>query len=161
MEDGLVDPTFGMLQRDPRRGPCRVGGLGAAATDPVSGPALRCRSSTPWGEAVDWTRLRATIDELMIHPEEVEEAIATPPARSGSARLDALLAGIAEKLADDAALPRPAWCKTVPALAEPWEPPGTPWMVARTTATAPDQLRCRNIFLGETELWRRPLESAV
>ena len=65
------------------------------------------RSDTPWGETIDWTRLRATLDELMLHPEAVEAAITTPPARSGSARLDALLAGVAEKLADDAALPRP------------------------------------------------------
>ncbi len=161
MEDGLVDPTFGMLQRV----------LGAArASLEVSAhplPTLSlarladARSDTPWGETIDWTRLRATLDELMLHPEAVEAAITTPPARSGSARLDALLAGVAEKLADDAALPRPAWCRAVPALTEPWQPPGTPWMVARTSATAPEQLRRRNIFLGESELWRRPLEPAV
>ena len=161
MEDGLVDPTFGMLQR--------VLGAAHAALEVSAQPLPTlslarlsdARSDTPWGETIDWTRLRATIDELMLRPEAIEDAITTPPARSGSARLDSLLAGIAEKLADDAALPRPAWCKSVPALTAPWEPPGTPWIVARTAATAPDQLRQRNIFLGETELWRRPLESAV
>jgi transcriptional regulator with XRE-family HTH domain len=160
MEDGLVDPTYGMLQR--------VLGAANAALEVSAGPLptlalgrlCDARSDTPWGEAIDWTRLRATIDELMMHPEQVQSAIATPPPRSGSTRLDALLAGLAEKLADDAGLPRPSWCKTVPALTEPWEPPGTPWMVARAVATAPDQLRIRNIFLSEAELWRKPLESA-
>ena len=106
MEDGLVDPTFGMLQR--------VLGAAHAALEVSAQPLPTlslarlsdARSDTPWGETIDWTRLRATIDELMLHPDAVEAAITTPPARSGSARLDALLAGIAEKLADDAALPR-------------------------------------------------------
>ena len=159
-EDGVVDPTFGMLQRI----------LGAAhaeldvAARPL--PALSLArlaeawSDTPWGEAIDWTSLRAALDELAMHPDQLRAAIATPPARSGNARLDALLAAIAEKLADDAGLPRPAWCRSVPALAEPWQPPGTPRIVARTVAGAPEQFRRRNIFLGETELWRSSSGSA-
>jgi transcriptional regulator with XRE-family HTH domain len=153
-EDGVVDPTFGMLQRI----------LGAAhaeldvSTRPLPTRSLArlaaARSDTSWGEAIDWTWLRAAIDELEMHPDEIASAIATPPARSGSPRLDTLLAGIAEKLADDAGLPRPSWCRSVPPLAEPWQPPGTPRMVARTAARAPEQFRRRNIFLGESELWR-------
>ena len=146
---------------DPRRGAGRRWTSRRSRSRPVSLARLaEARSNTPWGEAIDWTRLRAALDELTMHPEAAQAAIATPPPRSGSARLDALLAGIAEKLADDAGLPRPSWCRTVPALAEPWQPPGTPWMVARAAASAPEQLRRRNIFLGESELWRRPLESA-
>jgi transcriptional regulator with XRE-family HTH domain len=153
-EDGLVDPTFGMLQR--------ILGAAQADLDATSRPLparslarlVEARSDTPWGEAIDWTALRAALDELTMHPDEVESAIATPPARSGNARLDALLAGIAEKLADDAGLPRPSWCRAVPALAEPWQAPGTPRMVARAAASAPDQFRHRNILLSESELWR-------
>lgn len=158
-EDGVVDPTFGMLQR--------ILGATQAVLDVSAQPLPTvslaglsdARSNTPWGEAIDWTRLRAAIDDLTMHPEDLQSAIATPPPRSGSTRLDALLAGIAEKLADDAGLRRPSWCKTVPALAERWEPPGTPWMVARAAASAPEQLRRRNIFLGEAELWRDSSET--
>jgi len=143
---------------------CRL--LGATQTalefSPRPCPALSLArlsdawSSTPTGASIDWARLRATIDELTLHPAVLPAALETPPPRSGSARLDALLAGIAEKLADDAGLPRPPWTKTVPALAERWEAPGTPRMVARARAHAPEQFRDRNIFLSAAELWRRP-----
>ncbi len=155
----MVDPTFGMLQRI----------LGAAQADlDVSSRPLPARSLarltdalsvTPWGEAIDWTSVRAALDDLTMHPDDIESAIATPPARTGNARLDALLAGIAEKLADDAGLPRPSWCRSVPALAEPWQAPGTPRMVERAAASAPEQFRHRNIFLSELELWRSASES--
>ena len=154
IEDGRVDPTIGMLRRL----------LGATQTalelSPRPCPALSlARLSDAWsptaaGESIDWTRLRATVDELTLHPNALPTALETPPPRSGSARLDALLAGIAEKLADDAGLPRPPWTKTVPALAEPWEAPGTPRIIARARAHAPEQFRDRNIFLSAAELWR-------
>jgi transcriptional regulator with XRE-family HTH domain len=159
IEEGLVDPTVGMLHRL----------LGAAQQtldlSPRPCPSLSLArlsdawSSPPTGASIDWTRLRATIDELTTHPESIEAAIATPPPRSGSERLDTLLAGMAEKLADDAHVSRPSWTRRVPALTEPWEAPGTPRMVARARASAPEQFRDRNIFLSVDELWRRP-ESA-
>ena len=91
-----------------------------------------------------------------LHPDAIASAIATPPPRSGTTRLDSLLAGVAEKLADDARLARPAWTKNIPALTEPWEPPGTPRIVARARARAPEQFRRRNIYLSVAELWRSP-----
>ena len=38
--------------------------------------------------------------------------------------MDGLLAGIAEKLADDQGVPRPAWTADVPRLRQPWTPRG-------------------------------------
>ena len=149
-----MDPTIGMLRRL----------LGATQTalelSPRPCPALSLArladawSSTPSGDSIDWTRLRATLDEMALHPDALPSAIDTPPPRSGSARLDALLAGIAEKLADDAGLPRPPWTRSVPALAEPWDAPGTPRIVTRARAHAPEQFSARNIFLSAAELWR-------
>ena len=156
IEDGVVDPTIGMLTRllgasqaslEISHRPCPTLSL-ARLSDACTISAL--------GEVIDWTRLRATIDELTIHPDAIASAIATPPPRSGSTRLDSLLAGVAEKLADDASLTRPAWTKNIPALTEPWEPPGTPRIVARARARAPEQFRRRNIYLGVAELWRSP-----
>lgn len=156
IEDGVVDPTIGMLTRllgasqaslKISQHPCPTLSL-ARLSDACTISAL--------GEVIDWTRLRATIDELTIHPDAIASAIATPPPRSGSTRLDSLLAGVAEKLADDASLTRPAWTKNIPALTEPWEPPGTPRIVARARARAPEQFRRRNIYLGVAELWRSP-----
>ena len=113
------------------------------------------RRSTGLGSAV-------TLDELMLHPEAVEAAITTPPARSGRV---------------------PVWTRCSPASPRSWlttrrclarrgagRSPRSPshgshparrgWS-RRTTATAPSNCACRNIFLGESELWRRPLEPAV
>lgn len=58
---------------------------------------------------LDWTRWRAVLDELALHPDWIPEAIYVPPPPAGERIIDALLAAVAEKLADDANLPRPAW----------------------------------------------------
>ena len=46
-------------------------------------------------------------------------------ARGSAGRVEAiaLLAAVAEKLADDARLARPSWTGSVPALEDPYEPP--------------------------------------
>ena len=149
-----ADPTFGMLQRILRAAQADLD----VTAQPLPTLSLARLSdawfTTRWGGTIDWTSLRAALDELALHPDALESAIATPPPRSGNARLDSLLAALAEKMADDAGLPRPAWCGTVPALAEPWKAPGTPRMVARAAANAPEQFRRRNILLSEAELWQ-------
>jgi transcriptional regulator with XRE-family HTH domain len=154
IEDGEMDPTYTMLARV----------LGAAgrelrttAAELPDTPSL-ARLADAWrpghrGTAFDWTRLRGFVDWLRQHPELVEDAIATPPARSDTA-LDGLLAGMAEKLADDRGLERPRWAAAVPPLAETWRPPGTPRMVARAERSTPPQLKQRNIVLAERDLWR-------
>jgi hypothetical protein len=97
--------------------------------------------------------LRGFIDWLSLHPDRIEEAIETPPPRTGTP-LDALLAGMAEKLADDGGITRPRWSAAVPPLDDPWEPPGTPRMIAAAKRTAPESFKRRNLFIAERDLWR-------
>ncbi len=103
---------------------------------------------------VDWTRLRGFIDQLAAHPELTAAAIESPPPRTGDAPFDALLAGIAEKLADDAGIPRPRWTRSVPSSPTAWESPGTPARIKRARAQSPTQLAARNIWLAAHDLWR-------
>jgi transcriptional regulator with XRE-family HTH domain len=154
IEAGEIDPTYTMLARV----------LGAAgrelrstADELPDGPSI-ARLADAWrptgrGTTFDWTRLRGFVDWLRQNPELVEEAIATPPARSEPV-LDRLLAGMAEKLADDRGVERPRWAAAVPPLPQPWKPPGTPRMVAQAERTTPHQLKRRNIVLAERDLWR-------
>lgn len=100
---------------------------------------------------LDWTRWRALLDELALHPELTPEAIYMTPPPAGNRIVDALVAGVAEKLADDAGLPRPAWTSQVPALDEPYRPP-----VARTIGDReiPAQLEARGLMIDTGSLWR-------
>jgi transcriptional regulator with XRE-family HTH domain len=102
---------------------------------------------------LDWTRWRALLDELALHRELVPEAIYGPPPPAGDRIVDSLLAAVAEKLADDYALPRPAWTFSIPALDEPFQP-----LLARPTAdhAIPDQLLARNLMVDTESLWRNP-----
>lgn len=154
IEDGAMDPTYTMLTRV-------LGAAGRQLRTTVAQlpdtPSL-ARLADAWrptnrGTTFDWTRLRGFVDWLHQHPDLVEEAIATPPARSDTA-LDGLLAGIAEKLADDRGVERPRWTTAVPPLRDTWKPPGTARMVARAERTTPQQLKRRNIVLAERDLWR-------
>ena len=79
------------------------------------------------------------------------EAIYLCPPPSGNRIVDALLAAIAEKLADDAALPRPSWTRAIPPLDAPYRP-----KVARSNASheVPPQLEARGIFIDTASLWR-------
>ena len=114
IESGKVDPTVGMLQRlleaagqglrlrttrrpSSQRAPVLAGQADAWVESPDGHP--------------DWTKLRSFLDYLSLHPDRVETALIRRPAKSPSPVLDTLLAGIAEKLADDAGLGRPAWTR--------------------------------------------------
>jgi len=81
--------------------------------------------------------------------------VAARPEWSGSGFMDALLAGIAEKICDDAGLPRPGWTRRVLASPTAWISPGTPRMQAAAQAGTPPQLAARNITLRVDSLWRR------
>lgn len=100
---------------------------------------------------LDWPRWRALLDELARHPELTPEAIYEPPPPAGEPIIDTLLAAVADKLADDAGLPRPAWTGSVPALHEPYQPP-----IARALhqRDIPRQFRERGILIDATSLWR-------
>jgi len=154
IEDGHVDPTTTML----RRVLAAAGRTLDLATGDVPRESLAALtdawSETRAGAKIDWTRLRALLDALHAHPERLGAAISTPPPRSGNDRLDNLLAGIAEKLADDAGTARPRWCAAIHALPAPWEPPGTARMKAAARNSAPPQFKARNIWLAEHALWR-------
>lgn len=154
IEHGQVDPTTGMLERL----------LGAAgmeleiSTRAASTPRLADLSDA-WDrngrgqDRPDWTRLRAFLDYLALHPELKGPATLHRPLPSGSALLDNLLAGIAEKTCDDAGLPRPAWTRLVRPLRQPWTGGGTPRMRAEAASATPVQLARRGIALTADSLW--------
>lgn len=99
----------------------------------------------------DWTLWRALLDYLALHPDAIPDAIYVPPQPAGQSVVDALLAGVAEKLADEAALPRPAWCVDIPALAVPY----TPAVPKHATGRAvPPQLAARGLMIDTESLWR-------
>jgi hypothetical protein len=118
-------------------------------------PAIEL-SAGAWrsGGTINWTRLRGFLDQVAARPELAAAAIEDPPPRTGDAAFDALLAGIAEKVADDAGVPRPRWTRSVPPAPEAWTSPGTPSRVKQARAAAPPQLAARNIWLAAKDLWR-------
>lgn len=156
IESGKVDPTVGMLARL----------LSAAGrelelgTHRGPGPELAdladAWSRGPRGDRPDWTRLRSFLDQLARHPEQQGPATLRRPAPSGSAMLDTLLAGVAEKICDDAGLPRPSWARAVPALPKSWATPGTPAMQQTIAAATPRVLAERGLSVDEASLWRQP-----
>ena len=97
-----------------------------------------------------WTTWRALLDRLALHPEWVPEAIYVPPPPAGHASVDTLLAGIAEKLADDHGLLRPSWTASIPPLDVPFAPP------ARRRGDIPPQLEERGVLIDRTSLFREP-----
>ena len=155
VEDGEVDPSFTMLQRMISAAGRQVSlGLEPIPKRESLAALADAWSASPAGPKINWTRLRAFLDWLRSHPQAVEAAISTPPPRSGNLQLDALLAAIAEKVADDAGLTRPRWCAAIPALSSPWRPPGTPRMIEEARRKAPPQFKARNIWLAARDLWR-------
>jgi transcriptional regulator with XRE-family HTH domain len=154
IEAGDIDPTVGML----RRILAAAGRDLRLATDPL--PTRRSLaelanavSNSPSGERPDWTRLRALLDYLALHPDEVSHAISSQP-HTDSRLMKALLAGIAEKLADDHGLLTPGWTWTAPKIKPEWSLPGTPRMRANQRANTPRQLLKRGLVIDETSLWR-------
>ncbi|WP_083934081.1 helix-turn-helix domain-containing protein [Kribbella catacumbae] len=156
IEDGSSDPTLTMLARLIAAAGKHLS-VSVTARQPTS-PAIELLAGAYRPDArdrpVDWTRLRGFLDQLTAHPELSADAIEAPPSRTGDAAFDALLAGIAEKVADDAGIPRPRWTKSVPPSPTPWTAPGTPARTKRARAAAPPQLAARNIWLAAKDLWR-------
>jgi transcriptional regulator with XRE-family HTH domain len=118
------------------------------------GPRLRDLSdawSTRGGRIrIEWTRWRALLDQLAMHREQVAEGIYLPPLPSGSVVIDALLAGVADKLADDMGLTRPSWTASVPDLDEPFELPSR----SGVEHEVPHQLAARGVMIDGESLWR-------
>jgi transcriptional regulator with XRE-family HTH domain len=156
IEHGQIDPTTGTLRK-------LLGALGEdleLAGHPLSRSPELAELADAWltdrfgQDQPDWTRMRAFLDDLARRPELAARAIRARPAASGSTFFDNLLAGIAEKIADDGATPRPAWTKRIPELTETWESLGTPRMRAAATAATPAQLAVRHILIPAASLWR-------
>ena len=153
VEDGTSSPTVNTLER----------ALAAAGrylvldtTDRPTAPSLASLHDA-WiarQDDADWTRLRAFVDHLHLHPEQVDHAIRLRPRPSADTRLDNLLAAIAEKTADDNDTKRPRWTGSVPPLTEPWQSSGTPQMRRRESAAAPEQFIARGIEIAATNVWR-------
>lgn len=164
IERGLMDPTLGTIQKLMAATGCelemRSRRARATTTPPRLAPPLALsdlhdawRGSSE-GARPDWTRIRAFLDALAMHPELVESAICQPPRRSRSPMMNALLAGIADKLADDHGLRRPAWTRRAGRLKRRWYTPGTPSMRRTARERAPSQLMARNLAIREDSLWR-------
>lgn len=96
----------------------------------------------------DWTRWRAWLDALDRRPEWIPEAIYLPPSSSGHVVIDALMAAIAEKLADDSGLPRPSWTGAIPPLDEPYE------SAARRRGAVPEHFERRGLLIDADSLFR-------
>lgn len=155
IEHGQIDPTVGTLRK-------LLAGAGQQLeldSHDADIPRLTTLSDA-WHrdgrgqDRPDWTRLRALLDVLSLHPELRGSAIIARPAPSGSAFMDNLLAAIAEKLSDDAGLARPGWTKTIPVLNEPWFSPATPRIRAAAEGATPPQFAARRIAMTGNSLWR-------
>lgn len=152
IESGQMDPTVTMLARIASAAGHR---LLIEVTQPGGAPRLaEVAERTKDIDAIDWTHLRGIVDWLRLHPGDVPAAIIDAPPRTGDARVDNLVAAVAEKVADDSGHDRPRWARSVPVLATPWSPPGTPRMQAAEAASAPRQFASRNLLLGAQNLWR-------
>jgi transcriptional regulator with XRE-family HTH domain len=158
IESAQMDPTIGMLDRLL----CAAGyDLKISATHnqhPAIASLADAWRRSSRGDVIDWTRLRAFLDYLHLHPAEIPLALATKPAKSGSPLLDNLLAGIAETQADEGGFPRPAWTKTVASLKNPWSSPGTPRQQEQSRLTTPEALALRGIALARSSLWRERVD---
>ncbi len=161
IQSGVVDPTVQTLERildaagfELRLGTERRGTPARPRLADLTGAWTHYRGRL----RLDWTRWRALLDELALRPELTPEAIYVEPPPAGERIVDALLAGVAEKLADDAGLPRPLWAAQVPALEVPFRPP-----VARTIAgrSVPEQLSTRGLMIDTQSLWRDPVTVGV
>jgi len=102
----------------------------------------------------DWTRLRAFADQLRLNPAHMAQAIMPEPPRSRSEIMNALLASMAEKIADDAGIARPSWTRKRPPLSEMWSVATRPSKRAEAEAATPDQFLHRNLLIPETTIWR-------
>jgi len=155
IEEGLSDPTCGTLGRLLAAAGCTL--VLDAPPDPAAIPTVAslatASTETDGRSRIDWTRLRAFSDWVHHHPDHLAEAVADPPARTGTP-LDAILAALTEALAAEHDLPAPAWTRAVGPIPGGWTPPGTPAMVARAALSTPQPFRRRHIILPRDALLR-------
>lgn len=154
IEQGQSDPTLTMLDRlIEAAGHSLIVETRPSSESPTLAALATTLDRTATRLKIDWTRLRAFADWAEQHPDELAEAIAAPPARTGTP-LDAILAAFAEQLADDHGIERPRWTRAVGALREPWSPPATPRMRAEAEESTPEPFRRRNLILSRSAIFR-------
>ncbi len=154
IEEGLTDPTLGMLERLVDAGGSDLVVEARPREDRLSLAQL----ATAWSEQtgrvkIDWTRLRGFVDRIQQDPDALPGAIADPPAPTYPL-LNVILAALAEQLADEHDIERPPWTRAFGPLEEPWAPPSTPRMRASFEATTPEAFRRRNLVLSRSALFR-------
>lgn len=158
IEAGTMDPTIGMLDRLLRAAGRQLElttKRRSRSTSASLADLTDAWSRTPLGDRPDWTRVRALLDGLVLHSDGIRAAIAPTPLPSGSPMQDALLAGIADTLADDHGLRRPSWTSAASRfLSTPWETPGTARMQRIAREQTPPQLLARGIIVSRDSLWR-------
>jgi hypothetical protein len=94
------------------------------------------------------------LDYLALNPVSVERSLIRKPPHSKSDVLDAILAGIAQKVAEDHDLRPPSWTSRVPSPKQEWLPSGTDRMRSRWRELTPPQLLQRGIVVDGASLWR-------
>lgn len=107
----------------------------------------------PSGE-INPLALATFMDYLPTSSQTRQALISAAPAPTGNAVTDNMLAGLAETIADEAGLPTPAWCATVPPLQEALPIDGTPRMLAKQRAAALLRFLDRGITMPRTSLFR-------
>jgi transcriptional regulator with XRE-family HTH domain len=154
IEQGVTDPTIGMLERLLLAAGSRL--QAAAVADAASTPTIaELATAVDVGgpEArVDWTRLRGFVDFVVQHPDRIDVALDAPPARTGTV-LDQILAGLAEQLADEHRARRPKWTRNVGAHHEGWAQLGTPRMLEAARRSTPEPFARRNLVLARSALF--------
>jgi transcriptional regulator with XRE-family HTH domain len=153
IEDGSSDPTITMLERIAAASgrQLTIGSAAPAATS-IAGLVARL-GIDEYGEP-DWTAIRSFADWVDQHPEAALDSIASPPMRTGSDRIDNLIAAIVETIADVHGAEPPRWCNAVGAPVDPWLPPGTAAMRERHGAEVPPRFANRSIRLPVGTVWR-------
>lgn len=153
IEDGLSDPTVTMLERIAAASGRQLT-LSSSAPPETSIAELVARLDIDGYGEPDWTAMRAFADWADQYPNAALDSIASPPMRTGSDRIDNLIAAVAEIIADSNGCEPPRWCSAVDALETPWLAPGTAEMRARHEADIPQRFATRNIRLPVSAVWR-------
>jgi transcriptional regulator with XRE-family HTH domain len=153
IEDEANDPTVSMLERLLAASGSRLVIEIARDDSPTIAELTTALDRGAGRLKIDWTRLRGFADWAAQHRDALAEAIADPPARTGTP-LDAILASFAEQLAVEHGLARPRWTRAVGALSEEWSPRATPRMRAAAQMATPEPFRRRNLVLARSSLFR-------
>lgn len=153
IEDGQSDPTLTMLGRLVEA----AGNSLVVESRPRDDRLTLAELATAVDEEaerlkIDWTRLRDFVDRVEQHPDELAKAIADPPAPTVPI-LNAILAALAEQLAEEHDIECPRWTRAYGPLEESWSPPSTPRMRAAFEESTPDAFRRRKLILSRSALF--------